>query len=99
MKVCSICQRCYDDAACSCSEKCLPTLSAARDGDPLMIDGYRLVVCLRSTPNVDLYRAHELSSGRSCVIKVISVDNEGDRSAFLKDAKIAAGLFHHNLVD
>jgi serine/threonine protein kinase len=63
-----------------------------------MIDGYRLDVCLRSETHAELYRAHELSSGSSCLIRILNLADD-EREAFLRDAKIASGLFHPNLVD
>ena len=95
MRVCSVCRRCYyDDAIFSCSEEGHPPLSNAGD----LVPGYVLEQLLDETIAGHLFRARQTASGRSCVIKVISTDDDG-RQRFLKEADLASNFFHPNVVD
>lgn len=98
MKVCSFCQRCYEDSVASCTEEDHPALSGTRDGSCAMIAGYRLEVLLESGGRSETYRARHTNSGQSCFIKILA-DDEKNCEQFLHEAKIAAALFHPNVAD
>lgn len=98
MKVCSVCRRCFDDSVVSCTEAGHPPLSETRYGRPEMIAGYRLDYLLESGFSSDIYRAGQTASGRSCRITILSTDPQSSQQ-FLGEAKIAAALFHPNVVD
>lgn len=96
MRVCSFCQRCYDDSAVSCVEASHPVLTESRAGGCEMIAGYHLEFLLESGGTYDLYRARHSVSGHSCFVRIISA-NENDSQRFLHDAMIASALFHPNV--
>ncbi len=98
MRVCSLCHRCYDDSVVSCTEAGHPPLSETRHGSPVMIAGYRLDYLLESGTNSETYRASRTDCGQSCQIRILSTDAESSRQ-FLDEAKLAAALFHPNVVD
>src|SRR5437773_2637275 len=98
MRVCSICQRCYEDQAFSCYEEYHPSPSEIRDGCREMIAGYRLEYLLESGARGELYRACHTASGRSCLIKILSADAQHSQQ-FLRDTGLSAALFHPNIVD
>ena len=98
MKVCSVCDRCFEDFEIYCSDASHPPLEGTLRGRPEMIDGYRLDALLSSGLKGDAYRAYHTASGRSCLILIPSVDEKG-RERFLRDAQFAATIFHPNLAD
>ncbi len=98
MKVCALCERCYDDSVVSCTEESHPVLSETCKGDPEMIADYRLDFLLESGVRGETYRARQIESGRSCLIKILSAP-EINNEQFLRDASVAAPFFHPNVVD
>ncbi len=98
MIVCSLCHRRYDDSVVSCAEAGHPPLSETRSGSPEMIAGYRLEYLLESGVKGDVYRARQTDCGQSCLIRILSVD-EQDSQLFLDEAKLAVAVFHPNVVD
>ena len=98
MKVCSICQRCYEDTAVSCAESEHPELSETRIGSPEMIAGYRLELLLESGIKGQVYRALRTDSELSCLITIVA-SNEENKQKFLQDAKTATTLFNQSVVD
>src|SRR5687767_5066752 len=98
MKVCSVCDRCFDDFETYCSDAGHPALEGTLRGRPEMIDGYRLDALLSSGLKGDTYHAYHIASGRSCLIRIPVVD-EKTREGFLRDTDLAATIFHANLVD
>ncbi len=79
MKVCSVCHGRHEEF-----EACV---------DAQAIPGFQLVELISSAPSAELHRATEVASGRSCLIKIITTDNQGSEK-ILREAKVAAGLFH-----
>ena len=98
MKVCSVCDRCFDDFETYCSDAGHPPLEGTLRGRPEMIDGYRLDALLLSGLKGDAYRAFHIASGRSCLIRIPVID-EKSREGFLRDADFAATIFHPNVAD
>ncbi|HVF30905.1 MAG TPA: protein kinase [Pyrinomonadaceae bacterium] len=62
-----------------------------------MIEGYRLDRCLRTGAHFELYRAHEVASHNSCLVKIVSAA-PAERQRFLSDAKLTASLYHPGLI-
>jgi serine/threonine-protein kinase len=96
VKVCSVCQRCYDDSVAFCTEENHPSLSETQ-GAPEMIAGYRLERLLESGVKNETYRARQLASGQNCLVRIIYATEYVDDH--LREAKLAATLFHPNVVD
>jgi serine/threonine protein kinase len=95
MKICSECQRCYDDVVEQCSEW-HGSLAHARQGSVSMITGYRIEECLYTGLRGDLFRATRIDCGRSCLIRIVTADEERAKT-FLNEAKVIADLYHPNL--
>ncbi|HTK37129.1 MAG TPA: serine/threonine-protein kinase, partial [Pyrinomonadaceae bacterium] len=98
MRVCSVCGRCYEDQAVSCIEESHPGLSEIRSGGCEMIAGYHLDFSLESGVKGAIYRAHHITSGRSCLINIVSTNTEYRRE-FLREAQLAAIFFNPNMAD
>jgi eukaryotic-like serine/threonine-protein kinase len=98
MKVCSHCQRCYEDSAACCAEVDHPALSEKPGASPEMVPGYRLECLLGSGLKGELYQAREASSGASCIIKILPANSQNGEQ-FLYEAKLATSLFNPSVVD
>src|SRR5688572_5293511 len=98
MKVCSTCQRCYDDIVSSCAESEHPELSEVREGNTQIIAGYRLEMVLESGIKGETYRARRTDADQSCLIRILS-GTEETKNQFLQDAKTAATIFNESIVD
>jgi serine/threonine protein kinase len=98
MKVCSDCQRCYDDSVVSCSESEHAELEEIRSGGPQMVAGYHLETLLGSGIKGETYRARRLDSGQPCLIKIVSANDEY-KQKFLQDSQTATTLFNQSIVD
>jgi serine/threonine protein kinase len=96
MKVCSVCQRCYEDSAASCTEENHPPLSESHAGSPEIVAGYSLDFLLESKGKSRLYRARHIDSGQSCLIKILAAD-EKNKQQFLRETQIAAGIVQPNI--
>ncbi|HQU91626.1 MAG TPA: serine/threonine-protein kinase [Pyrinomonadaceae bacterium] len=85
MKICSVCNRCFEDSVGDC-----PDHGELREG-PNSVDivpGYLIERIIEASPNAVIYKALQVEYGQECVISI------SDSNAFLSDAKIAAGLFN-----
>lgn len=85
MKICSACDRCFEDSVDDC-----PDHGELREG-PHSIDivpGYLIERITATSPNAVIYHARQVEYGQECVISI------ADSKQFLSDAKIAASLFH-----
>ena len=98
MRICSDCQRCFDDSEVYCTEEAHPALSKLRDGGPDIIPGYRLDLFLGSDTRGENYYASETVSGGPCLISIISTDETHSRQ-FLGEADLATAFCHPNAVD
>ncbi|MEO8041919.1 MAG: protein kinase, partial [Acidobacteriota bacterium] len=82
MRVCSVCQKRHEE------------FEACVGGTPSdSIPGFYLGSLLFSGPAGDVHRAREVGSGRSCLIRIISTDEDCARE-ILREAELAARLFH-----
>jgi serine/threonine protein kinase len=98
MKICSLCQRCYDDEAVHCVEEGHPALPEPRDRDRHCVAGYSLEYLLKSGQNWETYRAAESVSGHPCLIRILSsYARNGEQ--FLGEATLAATLFNPSFAD
>jgi hypothetical protein len=98
MKICSVCNRCFDDTADHCVDAGHPPLSVSRIGDPMMVPGYSLEWLAASAAKVDTFHAQRLDCGRSCLVRIVSPDAQ-NREGLLRDAQIAAMVFDPRLAD
>lgn len=92
MKVCSVCHGSHQNSA-ACNGEFLLDRTENPEAALGLIPGFQLDGLLTSTSSTATYRARETGSGRSCLIKIFTAD-EGNSERILRDAKIAAGLFH-----
>ena len=97
MKICSVCQRCFDDTVVACLDDDHPPLSEARKGHPQMVPGYTLEGRIAAGTNAATYRARRDDCGQSCLIQIVSADPQSGES-FLRDAQLAASLFDAGFV-
>jgi serine/threonine-protein kinase len=98
MKVCSVCQRCFDDAVFSCIEHTGTELSSIGNGHPEMVAGYRLDRLLDGGGIAVSYLARHINSGRQCLVKTLC-GTTARRDDFLLDSRTAASSFDPNIVD
>jgi len=101
MKICSVCQRCYDDAAASCAEN-HGSLIAARTGSREMIENYRLDVLLERDAAGETYRATHTTLDRPFAVKIVSGKAAGaagnQRENLQSEARAAAAVIHPNII-
>ena len=98
MKVCSLCQRCFDDEAVQCIEVSHPALPESRDRDRRCVAGYCLEYQLKCGQNWETYRAVESVSGHPCLIRILSPDARNGEQ-FLGEATLAATFFNPSFAD
>jgi len=97
MRVCSLCQRCYDDPVDYCTDERHPPLYGIRGGNCDLISGYRLEFLLQATENSETYRARQTRLGRTCLVRLIDTrDADGDRLVY--EMRIASSFFHPGVV-
>jgi serine/threonine protein kinase len=97
MKICSVCKRCFEDAAEACVEVGHPQLAEARGGHPQMVPGYELERLAGTGTNASTYRARRIDCGQFCYIQIVSADARSGE-AFLRDAQLAAMLLDTGFV-
>jgi serine/threonine protein kinase len=99
MKVCSVCQRCYEDDVLSCSEENHELLAEARAGDCEMIPNYRLDVLHEFSPSGEIYFAMNKILKKPYLIKILAPDlfDEDSKKRFLRETQALAGVIHPNL--
>jgi serine/threonine protein kinase len=99
MKVCSVCQRCYEDAALCCPEENQESLVSQRMGSREIASGYRLDCLLESNEASESYRATNIPLNQSCIFRIFSARlDEQSQQQFLTESQAAAALNHPNLV-
>jgi serine/threonine protein kinase len=101
MKICSVCQRCYEDDIFSCIKENHHAFADERPGSREIIKGFRLDSLLRSEATGKTYRATNLSLDEPCLIKIINpviTDGQKSNQQFLQEAQLMAALSHPNLV-
>lgn len=98
MKVCSVCRRCFEDTAHHCCEEGHSLLQDTINGSPDLINGFRIESRVSANPFFEVYRARQLATGHTCVIKLIP-PNAVREQPFLSEARSAATFYHPNFVD
>ena len=98
MRVCSVCQWCYEDEIFYCTEENHPALTESRSGSCGIIAGYRLESLLTSDRKGELYQSRHIASGRSCLVRILAC-KEDHVDQFLQDARVSTSLLHPNIVD
>jgi serine/threonine protein kinase len=99
MKVCSVCQRCYDDSVLSCSEENHPALTAARAGTSESIANYRLEFLYESSHSGDTYRAVNTILNKPYLMKILApaLFDAKSKKQFLAEAQSLAAIIHPNV--
>jgi serine/threonine protein kinase len=92
MKVCSVCRGSHQNSA-ACNGEFIPESKAIPEVAVDLIPGFRLDGLLTSTSSTATYRARDTASGRSCLVNIFTADEAGSKQ-ILREAKVAAGLFH-----
>lgn len=102
MKVCSVCQRCFEDSAANCTEENHGSLIAARSGTREIVPNYRLDFLLERGATGEIYAATRIADGESCVVEFPAPgapeETQNLREGFLNEAHAAASIIHPNLV-
>jgi serine/threonine protein kinase len=101
MKLCPICQRCYEDAESVCSED-QTALVHSRPGSRLIAEKYRLDRLLGRGGVGAVYAGTHVDLDRAIAIKLLLPDFTSDADAlerFRREARAAARLNHPNIAD
>ncbi|HEY0376894.1 MAG TPA: protein kinase [Pyrinomonadaceae bacterium] len=101
MKLCPVCQRCYDDADSSCAID-HTALVASRPGPRMIGEKYRLERMLGRGGMGAVYAGTHLDLDRPIAIKLLLSDFTADADAmerFRREARAAAKLNHPNVAD
>ncbi|PYT01392.1 MAG: hypothetical protein DMF63_00655 [Acidobacteria bacterium] len=96
MKVCSVCQERHDDST-ACEVDVASQSFESLESEP-QIPGFRLDHLLSSAHHAITYRARDVASGRTCLIKVAAATDDSATQA-IREAKIAANLFHPSIAN
>ncbi len=101
MKLCPICQRCYEDAESICSED-QTGLVHSRPGSRIIAEKYRLDRLLGRGGVGAVYAGTHVDLDRAIAIKLLLPDFTSDADAlerFRREARAAARLNHPNIAD
>src|ERR1044072_9491534 len=101
MKLCPICQRCYEDTDVVCQQD-QAVLVPSRPGPRLIADKYRLDRLLGRGGMGTVYAGTHLDLDRPVAIKLLLSDFTADVDAlerFRREARAAARLNHQNVAD
>ncbi len=99
MKICSVCQRCYEDAALDCEEN-HGSLVAARSGTREIIANYRLDFLLERDATGETYQATRSGFDQPFIIKIISSNSLSGaerREKIQSETRAAADINHLNI--
>jgi serine/threonine protein kinase len=98
MKICSVCQRCYDDQELYCDSEDSSLLTDSRPGHCEMIDGYLIESLTGADHRTELYGARHVGSGRACLISLLNVPPP-IAEGFLREAENASSLMLPKIAD
>src|SRR5918997_523589 len=101
MKLCPVCQRCYEDTDTSCLND-QTALVASRPGTRMVADKYRLARLLGRGGMGAVYAGTHVDLDRPVAIKLLLSDFTADADAlerFRREARAAARLNHPNVAD
>lgn len=99
MKVCSVCRRCYEDSALSCSEDNHDILTDARAGNCEVIPNYRLDLLEESDGAGETFRAVNTILNKPYLIKIIApaAFDDAAKRRFLTETQGLAAIIHPNV--
>lgn len=99
MKVCAVCQRCFEDEVLSCSEENHDQLIEKRAGGCEPFANYRLDFLHDADAAGETYRAVNTILNKTYLIKIIAPEmfDETARREFLREAQTLSGLIHPNV--
>src|SRR5215213_4652475 len=101
MKLCPVCQRCYDDDAAACAND-QTALVATRPGSRMIAGKYRLERLLGRGGMGAVYAGTHLDLDRPIAVKLLLTDfttNADALERIRREARAAAKLNHPNIVD
>ena len=101
MKLCPVCQRCYDDADSACAND-QTALVATRPGSRMIAEKYRLDRLLGRGGMGAVYAGTHVDLDRPIAVKLLLTDFTSDADALeriRREARAAAKLNHPNIVD
>ncbi len=102
MKICSVCQNCYEEAATSCANNDQGKLVESRPGGRQISAKYRLNILLERGIAGETYQATDISANKSVVIRLIDPSLTGDlmliRERLNTELRAAAEINHPNVV-
>jgi len=100
MKVCSVCQRCYDDCVLSCAEENHEPLLEGRAGSCDLIANYRLETLCEITPSSETYRATNKILKKPYLVKILASESldEKSRRKFLSETQALSSIIHPNVL-
>lgn len=99
MKICSVCQRCYENSVADCEEN-HGSLVAARSGSREIIPNYRLDFLLERDATGETYRATRSGFDQFFIVKIFAPNSMSDpaqREKIQSEARAAANLNHLNI--
>lgn len=102
MKLCPLCQRCYEDSDLTCVQAGHETLVAVRSGERLIADKYRLDRLLARGGMGTVYIGTHIELDRAVAIKLLLPNFSADPQAFerfRREARAAAKIKHPNIAD
>lgn len=102
MKLCTVCQQCYDDEYETCAQAGHGTLVAARPGTRLILDKYRLDSLIARGGMGAIYAGTHIELDRPVAVKLLLPNFNADGQAlerFRREARAAARIKHPNIVD
>jgi serine/threonine protein kinase len=102
MKLCTVCQQCYDDEYETCAQAGHGTLVAARPGTRLILDKYRLDSLIARGGMGAIYAGTHIELDRLVAVKLLLPNFNADGQAlerFRREARAAARIKHPNIVD
>gem|GEM_PF-5022653 len=100
MKVCTVCRKCYEDAAFSCSEENHESLIEVRAESCEIVPNYLLESLHESFAEGDIYRAVNTILKKPYFIKVIAPEaiDAASKKQFSSEAQSLSAIIHPNVV-
>ncbi len=95
MNICSICLKCFDDSNAICDVEGHGSLTRARNGSCLIVEGYRIDSLFESASPVELFKATHLASKKSVLISFVARD--APLSKLESELRTVIGMSHPNL--
>src|SRR5215470_16897569 len=102
MKICPVCQLCYEDTDVTCEQEGHDGLVTARMGARMIADKYRLDRLLARGGMGAIYAGTHVELDRPVAIKLLLPSFNADGQAlerFRREARAAARVKHPNIVD